>query len=66
MLDNLLTDGKIVPMIVVMPYGSVPVKTFAEDLGNSIIPYTVIFLIWKVILELEGCVSSGHCLTFYE
>lgn len=38
-LDNLLAEGKIVPMVVVMPDGSVPVETVAEDLGNSIISY---------------------------
>lgn len=38
-LDNLFAEGKIVPMIVVMPDGSIPVETFAEDLGNNIIPY---------------------------
>ncbi|MCF2446916.1 esterase [Dyadobacter sp. CY345] len=38
-LDNLFAEGKIVPMIVVMPDGSIPTETFAEDLGNSIIPF---------------------------
>jgi enterochelin esterase family protein len=38
-LDNLFAENKIVPMIVVMPDGSIPVETFAEDLGNNIIPY---------------------------
>lgn len=38
-LDNLFAEKKIVPMIVVMPDGSIPVETFAEDLGNNIIPY---------------------------
>ena len=38
-LDNLFAENKIVPMIVVMPYGSIPIDTFAEDLGNNIIPY---------------------------
>lgn len=38
-LDNLFAEKKIVPMVVVMPDGSIPVETFAEDLGNNIIPY---------------------------
>lgn len=38
-LDNLFADGKIVPMIVVMPDGSIPVETFAQDLGSSIVPF---------------------------
>lgn len=38
-LDNLFAEGKIVPMVVVMPDGSVPVETVAEDIGNNIIPY---------------------------
>jgi enterochelin esterase family protein len=38
-LDNLSAAGKIVPMVVVMPDGSIPVETFASDLGNNIIPY---------------------------
>ncbi len=38
-LDNLFAEGKIVPMVVVMPDGSIPVNTFAHDLGSNIIPY---------------------------
>jgi enterochelin esterase family protein len=38
-LDNLFSEGKIVPMIVVMPDGSIPVETFAKDLATNIIPY---------------------------
>jgi enterochelin esterase-like enzyme len=38
-MDNLFAEKKIVPMIVVMPDGSIPIETFAEDLGNNIIPY---------------------------
>lgn len=38
-LDNLFAEGKIVPMVVVMPDGSIPVETFARDLGGSIVPY---------------------------
>ncbi|HEV7330492.1 MAG TPA: alpha/beta hydrolase-fold protein [Flavisolibacter sp.] len=38
-LDNLFAEGKIVPMVVVMPDGSIPVEAVAEDIGNSIIPY---------------------------
>jgi enterochelin esterase family protein len=38
-LDNLFAEKKIVPMIVVMPDGSIPIEKFAEDLGDNIIPY---------------------------
>ncbi|MDD4033222.1 MAG: alpha/beta hydrolase-fold protein, partial [Bacteroidales bacterium] len=38
-LDNLLAEGKMVPMVVVMPDGSIPVETFANDLGSVIVPY---------------------------
>lgn len=38
-LDNLFAENKIVPMVVVMPDGSIPIETFAEDLGYNIIPY---------------------------
>jgi len=42
-LDNLLAEGKIVPMIVVMPNGTIPgqneVPPFAKDMFTSIIPF---------------------------
>lgn len=45
-LDNLLAEGKMKPMIVVMPNGSIPAKDlegevplFEEDLVRSIIPF---------------------------
>ncbi|MGV3767048.1 MAG: alpha/beta hydrolase-fold protein [Chitinophagaceae bacterium] len=38
-LDNLFNEGKIVPMVVVMPDGSIPVPLFAKDMGNDIIPF---------------------------
>lgn len=45
-LDNLLAEGKIKPMIVVMPNGTIQTETlegevplFAEDLMTDIIPY---------------------------
>ena len=42
-LDNLLAEGKMVPMIVVMPNGTIPVQNevppFAEDMVTSIIPF---------------------------
>ena len=43
-LDNLLAEGKIVPMIVVMPNGTITnvpneVPPFAEDMVTSIIPF---------------------------
>ena len=42
-LDNLLAEGKIVPMIVVMPNGTIPVQNevppFAEDMYYSVMPF---------------------------
>ena len=43
-LDNLLAEGKIVPMVVVMPNGTInnvpnEVPPFAEDMVTSIIPF---------------------------
>lgn len=45
-LDNLLAEGRIVPMIVVMPNGTIPsgdmmgeVPLFADDMVTSIIPF---------------------------
>ena len=42
-LDNLLAEGKMVPMVVVMPNGTIPVANevppFAEDMVSSIIPF---------------------------
>ena len=42
-LDNLLAEGKMVPMIVVMPNGTIAVPDevppFAEDMVTSIIPF---------------------------
>ena len=38
-LDNLLAEGKIKPMIIVMPNGSVPFETFTKDLLTDVIPY---------------------------
>ncbi|HVN58090.1 MAG TPA: alpha/beta hydrolase-fold protein [Bacteroidales bacterium] len=38
-LDNLLAEGKIKPMLVVMPDASIEVKTFTDDIINNIIPF---------------------------
>lgn len=47
-LDNLLAEGKIVPMIVVMPNGNIPAKekdmsdmmqNFTDDLMGSVVPF---------------------------
>ena len=42
-LDNLLAEGKMLPMIVVMPNGTIPVQNevppFAKDMFTSIIPF---------------------------
>jgi enterochelin esterase-like enzyme len=40
--DNLLAQGKAVPMVVVMPYGNVrpaPMADFTKDVMNDIIPF---------------------------
>ena len=38
-LDNLMAEGKIKPMVVVMPDGSIDVSMFAKDMIESIIPF---------------------------
>jgi len=38
-LDNMLAEGKCKRMIVVFPNGAMDTKLFAQDLGNSIIPF---------------------------
>lgn len=38
-IDNLLAEGKIKPMMVVMPNGSMDVTMFAKEMLNDIIPY---------------------------
>ena len=40
--DNLIAEGKAVPMIIVMPYGNVrpdPMPQFTSDVINDVIPY---------------------------
>jgi hypothetical protein len=40
--DNLISQGKAVPMIIVMPYGNVrpaPMPDFTKDVVNDIIPF---------------------------
>ncbi|MBN1145133.1 MAG: esterase [Bacteroidales bacterium] len=40
--DNLIAQGKAVPMIIVMPYGNVrpgPMDAFTKDVVNDIVPY---------------------------
>ncbi|WP_407430674.1 alpha/beta hydrolase-fold protein [Arcticibacter sp.] len=40
--DNLIADGKAVPMIIVMPYGNVrpdPMPSFAQDVVNDLIAF---------------------------
>ncbi|MCF2446914.1 esterase [Dyadobacter sp. CY345] len=40
--DNLIAQGKAVPMIIVMPYGNVrpaPIPDFTKDVVNDIIPF---------------------------
>ena len=38
-MDNLLAEGKIVPMVVVMPNGSVDTDKFTDDMMKDLIPY---------------------------
>ncbi len=38
-LDNLMAEGKMEPMVVVMPDGSGDVNVFVEDLVGSIVPF---------------------------
>ena len=38
-LDNLLAEGKMVPMVVVMPDASLPQGTFTSELIDDIMPY---------------------------
>ncbi|MDF0705882.1 alpha/beta hydrolase-fold protein [Flagellimonas okinawensis] len=38
-MDNLLAEGKITEMMVVMPDGGIDVNLFVEDFFNEIIPY---------------------------
>ncbi|MCQ2147487.1 MAG: endo-1,4-beta-xylanase Z, partial [Bacteroidales bacterium] len=38
-LDNLLAEGKMVPMVVVMPDGSIDVQSFVKDFANDLKPY---------------------------
>ena len=38
-LDNLLAEGKMVPMVVVMPDGSISTEKFPDELTKDIIPY---------------------------
>ncbi|HYQ56487.1 MAG TPA: alpha/beta hydrolase-fold protein, partial [Draconibacterium sp.] len=56
-MDNLFAEGKIVPMIVVMPDGSIPVETFAHDLGSNIVPY--IEENFRVIADTEHRAIAG-------
>ena len=38
-LDNLMADGKMEPMIVVMPNGACDISMFEKDLMNDVIPF---------------------------
>ena len=66
-LDNLMAEGKMKPMVVVMPNGSIPVKNmmdevplFEQDLVGSIIPY--IEDNYRVVLIFDvGCVEKFKC-----
>lgn len=39
--DNLYTDKKAVPMIVVMPNGNLPADSFGADMLGDVIPYVL-------------------------
>ena len=63
-LDNLLADGKMVPMIVVMPNGTIEtedmmgeVPLFAEDMVTSIIPF--VEANYRVLANQENRAIAG-------
>jgi len=63
-LDNLLAEGKMVPMIVVMPNGTIPtpdmmgeVPLFGEDMVRSIIPF--VEANYNVIADKEHRAMAG-------
>ena len=63
-LDNLLAEGKIVPMIVVMPNGTIEsrdmmgeVPLFAQDMVESIIPF--IEANYRVLADQEHRAMAG-------
>ena len=63
-LDNLLAEGKMVPMIVVMPNGSIPgpdmmseVPLFGEDMVRSIIPF--VEANYRVIADRDHRAMAG-------
>jgi len=49
--DNLMAEGNAVPMIIVMPYGSVrpnPMADFTKDVINDVIPFVEAnYAVWK-------------------
>lgn len=56
-MDNLLAEGKIKPMIVVMPDASIDVPTFTKDLIENIIPY--VENKYRVIADSDHRALSG-------
>ena len=61
-LDNLLAEGKIVPMVVVMPNGTIEgvpneVPPFADDMFRSIIPF--VESNYRVIAKRESRAVAG-------
>ena len=63
-LNNLLAEGKMVPMIVVMPNGSIPgpdmmseVPLFGEDMVRSIIPF--VEANYRVIADRDHRAMAG-------
>lgn len=58
--DNLIAQGKMVPMIIVMPYGNVrpkPMADFTKDMIGDIIPF--IESNYPVITESKGRAIAG-------
>lgn len=58
--DNLIAQGKAIPMIIVMPYGNVrpkPMPDFTKDMVNDIIPFMEAN--YPVIKESKGRAVAG-------
>ena len=56
-LDNLLAEGKMVPMIVVMPDGSCDISLFEKDLMADVIPF--IESNYRVLADKDHRAVSG-------
>ena len=56
-LDNMLAEGKMVPMIVVMPNGAIDISKFAEDMMNDLVPF--IESNYRVLADKDHRAVSG-------